>query len=130
VLYIESKRLDFKTGKQTIDRRCYLTSFDPRQVDAAQLLTYVRGHWSIENRLHWCLDVCFREDESRVRKDHGPANLATLRRQAINLLRANPPEKGKYASPSDNVSLKRRRLICSLDDEYLLQTFTDDRNRT
>jgi len=74
VLYIESKRLDFKTGKQTIDRRCYLTSFDPRQVDAAQLLTYVRGHWSIENRLHWCLDVCFREDESRVRKDHGPAS--------------------------------------------------------
>lgn len=123
VLYVESKRLDFKTGKQSIDRRCYLTSLDPKQVSAMQLLAYVRGHWNVENRLHWCLDVCFREDESRVRKDHGPANLAALRRQSLNLLRANPPAKGKYASPSDNVSLKRRRLICSLDDDYLLETF-------
>lgn len=122
VVCVECKRLDFKTGKQATTRRCYLTSLDPRQAGADELLAMVRGHWGIENRLHWCLDVCFREDASRVRKDHGPRNLAVIRRQTLNLLRRNPPPPGKYASRSDKVSLKRRRLICSLDDDYLLQT--------
>jgi hypothetical protein len=68
--------------------------------------------------------VCFGEDACRVRKDHGPENLARVRRLAKNPLRANPPEKGRYASPSDPISLKRRRLLCSLDQNYLLQTLT------
>lgn len=124
VVCVEGKRLDFATGRQSLTRRYYLTSLDPNQVQAQQLLTLTRGHWGVENQLHWCLDVCFGDDASRVRKDHGPRNLATIRRQALNLLRRHPPPREKHGgSPSVNVSLKRRRLICTVDDEYLLQTF-------
>ncbi len=123
VACVESRRLDFATGRSTTTRRHYLTSLDPRQAGATQLLELVRGHWGVENQVHWCLDVCFGEDASRVRKDHGPRNLACIRRHALNLLRHNPPARGKYASPCDKISLKRRRLICSLDGRYPLQTF-------
>jgi predicted transposase YbfD/YdcC len=131
VVCVESKRLDFKTGQPTTTRRYYLTSLsavlkagdEPSHAEADRLLELVRGHWGVENQLNWCLDVYFGDDASRVRKDHGPRNLAVLRRHALNLLRANPPQRGKYGSPSDPISLKRRRLICSLDNDYLLQTF-------
>jgi predicted transposase YbfD/YdcC len=132
IVCVQGKRLDFATGKQTVMRRYYLTSLrpttrpledQPRDADASRLLGLVRGHWGIENQLHWCLDVAMGDDASRVRKDHGPRNLAVLRRHVLNLLRAHPPERGKYGSPSDKISLKRRRLICSLDDQYLLQSF-------
>lgn len=128
---VEGRRLDFATGQQTLTRRYYLTSLRPiaqpdgrpHQATAERLGQLVRGHWSVENQLHWCLDVAMGEDASRVRKDHGPRNLAVIRRHALNLLRANPPQRGKYGSPSDPISLKRRRLACLLDEQYLLQTF-------
>ena len=124
VVCVESRRLNFKTGEQSVTRRFYITSLDAgKKMGAGELLTLVRGHWGIENELHWSLDVCFGEDASRVRKDHGPQNLAVIRRQALNLLRSNPPTHGNYARRSTNVSLKRRRLLCSLDDNYLRQTF-------
>ena len=47
----------------------------------------MRGHWGIENNLHWQLDVSFREDECRVRRDHAPANLSVIRRFALGLLK-------------------------------------------
>jgi len=119
---VEGRRLAFKSGQTSTERRYYLTSLDPRDVGAERLLALARGHWGVENQLHWCLDVCFGDNASRVRKDHGPRNLAVIRRQVLNLLRNNPPERGKYASPSDKISLKRCRLICSLDQDYLLQT--------
>ena len=56
------------------------------KLSAKQLLKAVRGHWGIENGLHWVLDIAFREDESRVRKDYAPENLAILRHIALNLL--------------------------------------------
>ena len=56
-----------------------------------QLAKAVRGHWGIENSLHWVLDIAFREDESRIRKDHAPENFAILRHMALNLL-----EKGDF----------------------------------
>ena len=71
-------------GKTTFAQRYYLSSLAP---DANRLLRAIRAHWSIENRLHWVLDVCFREDECRVRKEHAPRNFATLRKFALNLLR-------------------------------------------
>jgi predicted transposase YbfD/YdcC len=122
LIRVECTRMDFKTGKETTTRRHYITSLDPAEVSAEQLLELARGHWSVENRLHWCLDVCFGEDDSRIRKDHGPRNFACLRRQAMNLLQKNPPPRGKHGSPSDKISLKRRRLLCSLNDDYLLNT--------
>jgi predicted transposase YbfD/YdcC len=62
--------------------------FSPRK-----LAEIVRAHWSIENQLHWTLDVVFHEDDARTRKDNGPQNLAVIRRLAQNILRAHPLDK-------------------------------------
>jgi Transposase len=67
----------------------------------------VRCHWGIENRLHWTLDVTFAEDASRVRKDHGPFNLAMLRRLAVSILQRD-------RSVKDN--LRGKRLRAGWDD--------------
>ena len=72
----------------------------------------VRGHWGIENTLHWSLDVTFSEDHSRVRKDHGPANLAMLRRLALSIIKQDTVSKH---------SLRGKRLIAGWDDQRLLQ---------
>ena len=71
----------------------------------------VRGHWGIENRLHWVLDVVFAEDQSRLRKGHGAKNMAIIRHFAINLLRA----------ATDKKSIKLRRKIAGWDPNYLAQ---------
>jgi predicted transposase YbfD/YdcC len=72
-------------------RRFFLLS---RKLAARQLLKVVRAHWSIENNLHWVLDVLFAEDACRSRKDHAPENLAAIRKLAINILQATPgPER-------------------------------------
>jgi len=71
-------------GKSTTSRRYYIASIEK---NAQNFSTAVRTHWSIENSLHWNLDVSFREDESRVRKDHAPNNFSVLRRIALNYLK-------------------------------------------
>ena len=60
------------------------------------MLRHVRAHWSIENSLHWVLDIGFREDESRVRKGHGAGNLSRLRHIAINLLKQETTRIGAH----------------------------------
>ena len=85
---------------------CFLSALDK------QLLTAVRSHWSIENSLHWTLDVTFREDQCRVRKDHGPQNLATLRQIGHNLLKNERTLK---------VGIQGKRLNAGWDEDYLLR---------
>ena len=89
------------------ERRYYLSSLPP---DIARFTRAVRGHWSVENNLHWSLDVSFGEDRSRARTRHAATNLATLRRIALNLLRAER---------SSSKSLNRKRLRAALDPNYL-----------
>jgi predicted transposase YbfD/YdcC len=79
-----------KRGKDKTVERYYLLS---RHLRPSQLLTVVREHWGIENRLHWTLDVVLDEDLARSRKDNAPANLAILRRLALNIARAHPDQK-------------------------------------
>jgi predicted transposase YbfD/YdcC len=79
-----------KRGKDKTVERYYLLS---RYYPPAQLLDIVREHWGIENRLHWTLDVVLDEDMARNRKDNAPANLAILRRLALNIARAHPDKK-------------------------------------
>ncbi|MCA1838435.1 MAG: ISAs1 family transposase [Actinobacteria bacterium] len=95
-------------GQTTIEQRFYLTSL---AAEAQVFARAVRNHWGIENGLHWTLDVTFREDQSRLRKGHGPENFAVLRHIALNLLRQEPSQK----------SLPRKRLACALDPDYLLK---------
>ena len=76
-------RREVETGS-TVQPRYFISSLD---VPAEQLLATVGAHWSIENCLHWSLDVTFREDHCRVRKDYSPQNLATLRNISHNMLK-------------------------------------------
>ncbi|MBV8166751.1 MAG: ISAs1 family transposase, partial [Alphaproteobacteria bacterium] len=79
------RRTSTSPAKQKV--RFFLLS---RKLSANQLLKIVRSHWSIENNLHWVLDVLFAEDACRSRKDHAPENLAALRKIALNALQATP----------------------------------------
>jgi len=77
-------------GKKTNEETAYLvTSLSPQRADAKYLLESVRGHWSIENSLHWVRDVTFDEDRSQIRTGAAPRVFATMRNLAISLLRLN-----------------------------------------
>ena len=78
--------------------------------DAEKFARAVRSHWSVENNLHWVLDVAFDEDRSRVRKDNAPENMAMLRHVALNLLKADT---------STRVGIKTRRKMAGWSNEYL-----------
>lgn len=97
-------------GEETTHKdRYFIASLSKK---AQQSLEAVRSHWSIENELHWSLDIAFREDESRIRKDHGPENFAVLRHIALNLIKQ---EKTKKAS------VKGKRLMAGWDEDFLLK---------
>ena len=109
---VESRRrVGGKEAPESVERRYYLSSLPSQEAaDAATFARAVRGHWGIENGLHWVLDMAFREDECRVRKDHAPENLATLRHLALNLLRQERSAK---------VGVKARRMKAGWDLRYL-----------
>jgi predicted transposase YbfD/YdcC len=73
------------------------------------LVKAIRNHWSIENSLHWCLYVSFREDYCRVRKDHASENFAILRHMAINLLKREKTLKG---------GVQTKRMKTAWDNKY------------
>ena len=95
-----------RNGETSCERRYYISS---AVLLALLFANAVRCHWHIENRLHWVLDVIFREDLSRLRTGHGPHNMATVRHMAMNLLRAAKPGK----------SLKLRRKLAGWDPDHL-----------
>jgi len=89
--------------------RYFIMSFGS---DAERFGSAVRKHWGIENSLHWVMDVTFREDESRIRKDHGAENVSWLRRLAITLIKHNQTRKA---------SIRQKRLRAGYDFEFLLE---------
>ena len=97
------------TTETTIHTRYYISSLAG---SAKTLLQATRSHWGIENSLHWSLDVTFHEDHSRVRKDHGPRNLAVLRQIALNLLKQETTLKR---------GLQGKRLKAGWVNHYLLK---------
>lgn len=96
-------------AKHSDEVRYYILS---KKLTARKFAEAVRGHWSIENRLHWQLDVTFSEDQSRIRKGHADANFSILRRTALSLLKNNRTLK---------VGIKNKRLAAGWDDDYLAQ---------
>ncbi len=95
-----------RDGKLEHERRYYLCS---TKLDPETFARVVRSHWGIENRLHWVLDVVFRDDLARLRTGHGPANMAVVKHMALNLL--------KQAKPT--TSLKNRRKRAGWNTDYL-----------
>jgi predicted transposase YbfD/YdcC len=96
-------------GEPCDEVRTYIMS---RKMDARSFGAAVRGHWGIENSLHWQLDMSFGEDRSRVRKDHADANMAALRRLALGLLKNEVSKK---------VGIKNKRLVAAWNTDYLRQ---------
>ena len=101
-------------GVESIEVRYYIGSFVGT---AEEYLNAIRGHWGIENSLHWVLDVVFREDDSRHHAGNSCENLALLRKLAISLL--------KQEEASD-ASLKTKRLRCGWDNDYLAKVLAAD----
>ena len=104
IIMIESRRETAQKCEREF--RFYISSLP---ADAKRLGEAVRSHWGIENGLHWVMDMVFRDDECRIRKANAPANFATIKHMAANLLRRAP---GK-----DSLRVKRR--LAAWDDDYL-----------
>lgn len=97
-------------GDQSIENRFYISS---RLLSASEALDASRGHWSIENELHWVLDVAFREDECRVRAGNAAENFSMVRQLALSLLKQRTEAK---------CGIQGRRLMAGWNDAFLLRT--------
>lgn len=98
------------SGKVSVQRQYYISSLSG--IDAGAIARYGRGHWAVENNLHWQLDVSFDEDQNRLRKGHGAENYSRLSRIALNLLKRDRSIKA---------GIKGKRLNAGWDHDYLLQ---------
>ena len=98
--------------RNSCEKHYYISS---RKLSAKRFLEVIRGHWGIENSLHWVLDVAVDEDQSRVRKDHGPENVALVRRLALSMLKAEG-SKG---------SIRGKRLIAGWNNDFMEKLLFD-----
>lgn len=112
IVKITSKRYIKATGKETIETRYYISSLE---ITAKEMNEHIRKHWSIENKLHWTLDVIFNEDKSLKKKDNAPINFNIVRKAALTMI-----EKDDYIKKSKNT----RRLKAALDDKYRTKIIT------
>jgi predicted transposase YbfD/YdcC len=96
-------------GKASLEIRYYILS---KMMSARRFATAVRGHWGIENRLHWKLDVTFGEDQSRIRRGNADATFSILRRTALSMIKNNHSKK---------LGVKNKRLTAAWSEDYLLE---------
>ena len=97
----------FSDGTERRDKQYYLSSLPAEAVE--RIGTYIRGHWGIENRLHWHLDVTFREDHCRARKVYAAQNLNTIRKLALAIV----------SQRKDKLSIRKRLFTAALNIDYL-----------
>ncbi|MBK1702979.1 hypothetical protein CKO40_00035 [Halochromatium glycolicum] len=100
-------------GTATQETRFYIVSIGP---EAETFACAARSHWTVENQLHWSLDVAFREDDSRVREPVARENLAVLRHIALNRLKNDPTKLG----------IQNKRLKAGWDERYLAKLLFED----
>ena len=112
VIVVETIRMAHQQAPVTSDYRVYISSLVR---SATAFASMIRQHWDIENKLHWSLDVTFNEDHCRIRKEHAAENMAAVRHVALNLLRQEH---------SQQISLRQKRLLCGLDEHYLLMVLS------
>jgi predicted transposase YbfD/YdcC len=111
LIAVESVR---EVGKSlSVERRYFISSITG--TDAARAAELVRGHWSVENQLHWHLDVTFKEDQRRIRSGHGAENFSRLCRMALNRIKSDKTTKG---------SVRTKRLRTGWDEYYLFKLLT------
>lgn len=108
IVKVTATRTIQKTGHVTEQSRYYICS--QKDPSAESMQTAVRAHWGIENSLHYVIDMAMREDESRIRKDHAPANMAVLRHIALNVIRSDKTRK---------VGIKISQHKAGWDNEYM-----------
>jgi predicted transposase YbfD/YdcC len=108
VIVVETIRAAYQGAAVTSDYRIYISSLIR---SATVFVTMIRQHWDIEHKLHWSLDVTCNEDHCRIRKDHAAENMVALRHITLHLLRQEH---------SRRLSLRQKRLLCGLDEHYLL----------
>jgi predicted transposase YbfD/YdcC len=106
---VTARRIDKKTGRESLETRYYITSLDP---DPKAILAATRAHWGVES-FHWTLDVTFDEDRCRTRKDASALNLAVIRHTGYNLLKADRTRG----------SLRRKRLRACIDPAFRTNLF-------
>jgi len=106
---VTARRIDKKTGRESLETRYYITSLEP---DPNAILAATRAHWAVES-FHWTLDVTFDEDRCRTRKDASALNFAVIRHTAYNILKANQA-KG---------SMRRKRLRACIDPAFRTNLF-------
>jgi predicted transposase YbfD/YdcC len=100
---------EYDNGKTSDDTRYYIAS---RYTSGKKFSGAVRGHWGVENSLHWQLDVTFAEDQCRIRKGHADANFSLLRRTSRSLLKNNKSKK---------IGVKNKRLVAAWNDGYRIE---------
>jgi predicted transposase YbfD/YdcC len=116
-----SDRISHQGDKESFERRYFALSFSR---DVARFASAARGHWHIENELHWSMDVTFNEDQSRIRKNRAPENFAILRRIALSLTKRtkcyDQPSPDK--APKERIfSIRTKRLMAGWSEEFLLK---------
>jgi predicted transposase YbfD/YdcC len=113
IAVVQARRENLISGKISTERRYFICS--NASADAQEIAQAVRGHWAVENKLHWQLDVSFNEDQRRIRKNHGAENYSRLCRMALNLLKRDKSVK---------IGIHGKRLKAGWDEPYLLRLLT------
>lgn len=114
IVEVKSERTNTKTGETSSESRYYISSL---VAPAREVLEAVRGHWEVENKLHWVLDMVFREDDCRSRTGFSAENFSMLRSFALNLIKMEP----------SNRSVVRKQKLSGWDEDFLLSVLLNDR---
>lgn len=115
IIEVKSQRVTIKTGEVSEELRYYISS---SKTGAKDFCSSIRGHWEVENKLHWVLDVVFKEDDCRSRAGYSAENFSMLRQFALNLIKLEPSKK----------AIRRKQNLAGWKEDYLLEILIGHRD--